>query len=232
MNHTVFPSKLTQVVVKSKEKKHTVTLPQKELFRVTNIFSKHEYQIPPGLLPSHEITVVDIGANVGLFALYMTLTQSVRALHCFEPAPATVELLRRNVSGVGTIHIHPFGLSDREGTASLMLHPSNTGANSLVMMRSENPEAVDVAVRDAASALTRLGLDYIDVLKIDTEGCEVPILQSLLPRLGYIGIILLEYHSEEDRRSIDQLLAGFKLFGAQAAMMDVGTLKFINRRLL
>jgi FkbM family methyltransferase len=227
-----FPSKLTSVTVKGRNSSHTVTLPEKELFRVKHIFSQHEYGIPSHFLPKDKMTIVDIGANVGLFALYMLMTTVAGTIHCFEPAPASIELLKRNIGHMSGVRIYPVGLTDHDGSASLTLHPENTGQNTLNAPVNGDHEQVSVTVQDAHTALNRIGLSYIDVLKIDTEGSEVPILKSLLPRLKYIGIVMLEYHSEADRRRIDQLLANFSLIGSKAETIDVGTLKYVNRQLL
>ena len=227
-----FPSPLTQTVLKGKYNNRTVTIPREELFRVKNIFYDHEYSIKRQFLPSTPITVVDIGANVGLFTLYMHLTQSVDTIHCFEPSPASLELLRHNTAGLNNIHVHPHGLSNRDGNAVLMLHPQNTGQNTILKESVDGAETVVVRISDSCRAFNHLGLGYVDVLKIDTEGSEVPILESLSARLGYVGIILLEYHSESDRRNIDQMLSRFKLIGARAVNMDVGLLKYINQKLL
>jgi hypothetical protein len=62
------------------------------------VFERHEYggvraellRIPP--------VVVDVDANVGLFALYALLHYHRGAtVHCFEPYSPNVELLRENV---------------------------------------------------------------------------------------------------------------------------------------
>lgn len=231
MHSSEFPSALTQVTVKDKNSSCKITLPELELFRVNNIFKDREYEVPRQYLPSEAITVVDVGANVGLFALYMIMTKAIKTIHCFEPSPASVKLLRRNVGNLAGVHIHPFGLTDQDGKRLLMLDPQNTGRNTMIATGAHSA-TIDVPVQDARSALDRLGLGYIDVLKLDTEGSEVPILESLSSRLDYIGIVLLEYHSEDDRRRIDQLLPQFKLIGAMATVMNLGTLKYINKRLL
>jgi FkbM family methyltransferase len=227
-----FPSPLTQTLLKGQKHNFAVTLPRNERFRVKNIFVDREYEINRQFLPRTPITVVDIGANVGLFSLYMAMTQSLASIHCFEPAPASLELLRHNTVGLENIHIHPYGLTDRNGRALLSLHPRNTGENKIITAPADSDRTIQVQVRDAAQAFDHLGLTYIDVLKIDTEGCEIPILKSLVPRLDYIGIILLEYHSKTDRRRIDQFLSRFALFGAKVGGVDVGTLKYVNQRLL
>ena len=232
MSLAKFPSPLTQAVINGKEKKRTITFPSMERFRVKNIFFDHEYSIKKCFLPSTPLSVVDIGANVGMFSIYMEMTQTIDTIHCFEPSPASLELLRRNTADLKNIHIHPYGLTNQNGSTFLMLHPRNSGENKMAVGNVECSETIKVQVRDADGTFSHLGLTYIDVLKIDTEGCEVAILESLRPRLDYIGIILLEYHSETDRRQIDQLLTQYKLFGAKVDTMDVGTLKYINRRLL
>lgn len=232
MIKSTFPSPLTQTVLKGKHNNRTVTMPSDELFRVKNIFYDHEYSIQRQFLPSTPITVVDIGANVGLFAVYMHLTQSVDTIHCFEPSPASLELLMHNTAGLKNTYIHPYGLINRDGRAEMMIHPRNTGQNRIASASMKGVETIEVQIRDAGRALDQLGLGYFDVLKIDTEGCEIPILESLKTRLNYIGIILLEYHSEADRRHIDQLLSKFSLIGAKSETMNMGTLKYINQKLL
>ena len=66
------------------------------------------------------------------------------------------------------------------------------------------------------------------ILKIDTEGCEVDILKNL--NVDNYDLILLEYHSEEDRREIDKLLKNFMLLGCKTEILNRGLLKYINKK--
>jgi len=53
-----------------------------------------------GVLPA---TIIDVGANVGQFAVAAAkLIPNVR-VHSFEPAPEAAQQLRRNVAGIGNI---------------------------------------------------------------------------------------------------------------------------------
>jgi len=45
-----------------------------------------------------------------------------------------------------------------------------------------------------------------DIIKIDTEGCELPILSALSECVRATKVLYLEYHSEEDRIAIDEML--------------------------
>jgi len=64
-----------------------------------------------------------------------------------------------------------------------------------------------IVVRDAGRTIADQGIDDIDILKVDTEGCEVPILSSMGKLVETARVIYLEYHSDEDRRTLDTMLA-------------------------
>jgi FkbM family methyltransferase len=209
-----------------------VRIPENEVFRVRSIFEDHDYGIPPQYMPTGPLTVVDIGANVGLFALYMKRARMESEIFCFEPVPATIELFKKNIGNDPGVHLYPYALSNREQTAQLHLHPLNSGENSLKAYTNKTAETIRVPVKDAATALRQIGLKYIDILKIDTEGCEVEILESLQPYLPYVGIVMVEYHSETDRRSIDHRLETHLLFDANICKPRLGIVKYINARLI
>jgi FkbM family methyltransferase len=227
-----FPSSLAQVPIRTAQGTFQVTLPCNELFRIDNIFHRQEYRIPIRYLTAQPITAVDIGANVGLFALYLKSIRPDTTIHCFEPVEHVFELLEKNVAPLPDVFCHPFGLGDKDAVVPVMLHPENTGENSIKYTPLHSSQSVDVNIVAADEAFFRIGLEYIDILKIDTEGCEVEILNSLKSRLAYVGLILIEYHCDGDRRAIDDLLTGFNLFDSAPLTPEIGTLKYINRNLL
>ena len=51
-----------------------------------------------------------------------------------------------------------------------------------------------------------LGIQHIDLLKIDTEGAEVAVLQGGRTTLELVDRIVLEYHSQDLRRQVEALL--------------------------
>ncbi len=225
-----FPSQIVQVTIHGKSEDYQINIPKDEIFRIENIFTHDEYAIPADYLANKKLIVVDIGANVGLFALYMKLLRAESVIHCFEPAPATLQLLHANINHMNDVHIHPFGISNCSKKVTMALHPYNTGENSIKFVSPESDQEVEISIRNAADTMNRLQLQTIDVLKIDTEGCEVEILESLQPMINRVGIILVEYHTEKDRRRIDQLLPKFHLFGGIVTTFDLGTLKYIHER--
>ena len=140
-------------------------------------------------------TFVDVGANIGLYALWAArrVGPSGRVI-AVEPHPATAERLSFNIAANGhdNIRVVRSAVGKTEGTAKL--HASaggNSGQSSLladVAFRSE--QAFRVPVRPLLDIVTEAGLSAIDVLKVDIEGYEdraiVPFLETapeaLLPR--------------------------------------------------
>ena len=184
----------------------TLRLPPIHHENVTSALQGVEYPI---LLPENYpvSAVVDIGSNLGATAIYFLGLYPNSTIYCFEPSPKTFSLLKSNTEQFAGIRRFAFGLSNFEGLVDLFEGIHHSAQNSLFRTPMTIDEATPVRVRDAATVLGELGVQRVDIMKIDTEGCEVPILESILAsgRL-WPAQIALEYHSEEDRLQIDRLL--------------------------
>lgn len=234
LSRTTPPAPVWTVEVGSGADLHPLRIPAGEAWRVHQIFDRHEYGgVPVGTFRTPPV-VLDVGANVGTFALYAKLVLCRDAVvHCFEPYPPSVELLRQNVVPLPDVTVHPFALGRSDGQADLLLHPTNSGAHSVkpdLVPRAAG--RVTVPVRDAGAVWDELGLGEVDVLKVDTEGCEVDILEALGGRLGRVRVVLVEFHTPADRRRIDALLPGHESFGVPPHSVRVGVVKYVRADLL
>ena len=73
----------------------------------------------------------------------------------------------------------------------------------------------------------------MDILKLDTEGCEVPILRSLQKHLSDMKLIYADYHSDRERRLIDGLLAETHvLWRGHVPLAYRGEFCYLNRKLI
>jgi FkbM family methyltransferase len=138
-------------------------------------------------------TFVDIGANVGLYSLYLASCGDVRTL-AIEPQPGILERLRFHLSAnpSAAVEVRPVALSDRDGEATLLLNDSDSGGTHIVKPGLDHAgERISVPCKPLLSVLSEAGIAAIDALKIDVEGAEdivlAPFLRdapaSLLPRL-------------------------------------------------
>ena len=161
-------------------------------------------------------TIVDIGANVGAASIYFALTYPAAVVHAFEPDPDSHRLLVENSQAFANVRPHGYGLFHRDCRKTLHRGLLTPGTSSVGRHYANEERGVEVTLRHAGLALRQLDIAAIDILKIDTEGCEVPILRSAHDLVQGVRALYLEYHSERDRRVIDALLADTHILYAGA----------------
>ncbi len=81
-----------------------------------------------GIVVGDGDTVLDIGANIGLFALFVSRSGARAKLFCFEPAPATFAALKRNVArhNLANVRLFQAGIAGSRGEAVLQFMPNFT----------------------------------------------------------------------------------------------------------
>ena len=151
----------------------------------------------------HDIeSIVDIGAHVGAFSARMACTFPEAVIRAYEPNPEVFSYLKTNLNLPGrVIYLHPVGVGDRTGTATLGLYEDSVLTSEFPVPNKQLLGQIEVQIMDAFDLPGR-----IDILKIDTEGNEMPILRRLGQRLFDIPYIYLEFHSQADRLEIDKML--------------------------
>lgn len=121
------------------------------------------------------MTVVDAGANLGLYTLHAAqIVGTAGRVHSIEPAPLTFDLLRDNiqVNGLlesGIVQTHQVALSNVIGEASFAIYNHKSGHNTLY------PDApADRLVQVPVMTLDALlkHVPHVDLVKIDVEGAE------------------------------------------------------------
>jgi hypothetical protein len=93
----------------------------------------------PVLANKENLTILDVGANIGLFSLYAQ--DSAKQIICLEPTPVTLNILEKLTAGVDNIKITPVALSDTDGEITFYINENPT-INSLV-----NQAGVEVQVQ-------------------------------------------------------------------------------------
>ena len=146
-------------------------------------------------------TFIDIGANVGLYSLFVAARGGPRTrILAIEPQPGIVERLRFNLEANAGFEftVLPIAVADREGEIDLVIDPRDSGGTHLGVGRpaASGAETVCVRCRPLLAILREAAIAAIDAMKIDIEGAEdlalAPFLeaapQALLPRLLLIEV--------------------------------------------
>jgi FkbM family methyltransferase len=139
------------------------------------------------VLPRNLGTVLDIGANVGFFAILARHYFPTATIHCYEPAPAIFSILKRHTEDL-RVSVHQAGVSNNDGSASLVSQDQGPSLyNKLVL---DTGGAIQLIA--FKNAIDRLG-ETVDLLKLDCEGGEWSILEDR-ESLRRVKHIAMEYH--------------------------------------
>lgn len=123
--------------------------------------------LPPGEL-------VDVGAMIGTWSVYLAQHAPHRIIHAFEPSPANLPLLLHNTAPWPLVRVNPLALSDREQLVRLQLDPVNRGHSRVVDQPEQGSDWVDVP----ALPLDALELEEVRLIKLDVEGHEPQVLRG------------------------------------------------------
>lgn len=132
--------------------------------------------------------ILDLGANIGLFALHALGSWPGARITSFEPDPANLELLRRNVAANADAawEVVEACAATEDGAMGFL------GDHFAV---SRAPAAGESASTSVASVDALPHMADCDLLKMDIEGGEWPLLAD--PRLASLSaaVVVMEYHA-------------------------------------
>lgn len=190
---------------------------------IRRVYSPAGYEIHPG------DTVIDIGANIGVFTTYAATRAPDVQVHAYEPYPESANWLRRNLqaSALQSVAVHELGVAAAAGSRVMLVTPSNWGVNTLAPhAASANGLTVNCVSLEGLMDGNQVG--RCDLLKLDCEGAEHEILGSAsVATLRRVSRIVAEYHDDpgagHSGRELCKTLeaASFRLDCFQA--LDVGT---------
>jgi FkbH-like protein/FkbM family methyltransferase len=93
--------------------------------------------------------VVDIGANIGLFALFAAQRCPKAKIYAFEPSPVTFDLLKANCQAHGpNIHAFNQGVAEKAKTARFTFYENSTVFSSFHPDAGEDHAAIRAVVRN------------------------------------------------------------------------------------
>jgi FkbM family methyltransferase len=176
--------------------------------------------------------VVDAGANCGAASVHFARSYPAATVHAFEPGGEAGAYLDRNAAAFPSIQVHHFGLFDRDQELELHLDPTDLGQSSVLPPApGAGPTRSElVQLRAAGPWAAEAGITAIDVLKVDVEGCEVEVLESLGSLATGAAAIHVEYDHRAARRAIEAMLGPtHELYFAMLMSLDQGECLYLRR---
>ena len=175
--------------------------------------------------------ILDIGANVGSTSIFFSINYPQSTIFSFEPVTETYEILKKNISNFNNIHSYKYAISDKDDFQRIYIDENRLGRSSLIKkhrnMENTNTEIVQLV--NLNSFLRNNNIEKIDILKIDCEGSEVEILESIKTKLDKIALIYIEIHGEEKIEYLTKLLSKTHNEIAASDYIDLRESIFINK---
>jgi len=146
-------------------------------------------------LPTAPKVIIDAGANIGLAAIFFANRYPNAKIFSLEPEHANYLMLQKNVSFYP--QIEPIQAALWWRNADLVLVDSGGGSDGF--QTRDDSEATHhqlpvVAAMTVDSVMMRMGVDFIDILKIDIEGSEKEVFEHAASWIDRVGSIFVELH--------------------------------------
>jgi FkbM family methyltransferase len=174
------------------------------------------------LLSKESKTILDIGANTGIYSLIARSNNNLAKIIAVEPIEINYQVLQKNIeANAFNIIAEKIAISDYDGNAKMyMLKDRLNYMTSVNDNRYElHPEVskgsevieVNIDVRIYSFLKHKYKVDRLDLIKIDVEGHEVNVLKSLIIDIKLSRpAILIEIIGDDNALEINELLSGLE----------------------
>jgi FkbM family methyltransferase len=170
-------------------------------------------------LPEPGMTVLDAGGCNGEFALYAAkrVGPTGRVL-MLEPDPKNVAVARRVFEMNGNpanIEIVPVGLWSKPDKLRFSAGHDAQSTIAAGAAVADDPNMIEIEVHSLPSLTRQLGLERLDLVKMDIEGAELEAISALpdMPQNLRPRFAIASYHVVDGRRAADVLPELFRRAG-------------------
>jgi FkbM family methyltransferase len=149
-------------------------------------------------------TVVDIGGGIGDYTLFAAAANPHGKVFAFEPFPESFTLLQQNLAANSvTANVQAFAEAIWSQAGALKIDSTLGEPGQFISRSADDPSGspaaggsfTQVTSISMADAFARLEITRCDLMKIDCEGAEYPILFNTPEEvLGRVQRIVMEYH--------------------------------------
>ncbi len=156
------------------------------------VFIDQQYNIPISFEPK---TILDLGANTGLSALYFSQKYPQANIVALEPDKENFEIALQNTKDYSRIKMLQKGIWDKN--TFLEIIDSNVTNDAFMVMETGNNTSTSIEAINIETLMEEQGWPYIDILKIDVEGSEKEVFSGNFEKwLPKTKVIFVEVHDQ------------------------------------
>jgi FkbM family methyltransferase len=153
-------------------------------------------------------TILDLGANVGLTAVYFAREFPNAEIACVEPIPANLDLLKRNVALNGIkARVFEAAVGETDGEIVMQLDAKDFGHK--VATGDASGDCLTTASISVPSIMKAMGWSRIGLMKMDIEGHEKVLFSSPTPWLNDVDVLCIECHDGFGEPDLQRIAATY-----------------------
>ena len=201
------------------------------------VLSGNEYpQELLGLSGTTRPVVIDCGGHIGTFSLYVKNLYPQANIVIFEPVEANRVLLKKNIAANSAlsenITILPIGLYSESGQFYVDLSGKQFDAVSLQREKPAHSEYISTEAITFNQLVEQQRLNVVDLMKLDVEGAEYPILRESVGDISkVVKRLIMEYHPAGDKARRDEIVNNLTSHNWELVYETKNILGFANSNL-
>ena len=143
------------------------------------------------LLDKKNPVCFDIGAFHGIWGEGIMLENPDAIVHFFEPNPTNFEALKKNIGDRKGAYFYGQAISDKDGTLEFVVDGPTSNSREDIVTNDARTITVKCSTIDPFFENN----EYVDIVKIDTEGHDIHVLRTLLPYVKQkkVGALVTEF---------------------------------------
>lgn len=152
-------------------------------------YEKFELEIARTLIHP-DMVIYDVGANIGIYSIFMASLAPNGTTYAFEPIPDNINYLKRNITlnKMKNIRFIQSAIGNQPGKLTIYLQKGSIGTHSAVV---QSKDSIEVEVTTIDKVAQEFGSP--DLIKMDIEGFEGAALSGATKTLSKQPILLMEF---------------------------------------
>ena len=166
----------------------------RSIVRFTNYFENDFFYLKK-IFKNQKINIIDVGASDGISALFFMRNLNPKKIYCYEPQKIFFKKLKKLRNKYSNIILFNYGLSKKNSKMEIFYPFFNFFGKKILLLtysfsiRSDLEEQIesdflikpDIQKNYIKVKKFKLIKNKIDLIKIDTNGTEVEIVETLMP---------------------------------------------------
>jgi FkbM family methyltransferase len=129
----------------------------------------------------------DISFDLGLIEQFQC------QVFAFDPTPRAIEYVKTHTAGNPHYHFSPLGLWDKADRLKFYVPSNPEHVSHSLLNLQKTAEYIEVPVQRLSSIMENNGHTRLDLLKLDIEGAEYKVLDSIIADEIGIGVLCVEF---------------------------------------